>query len=175
MLAIILPTKSVFAQETVVEPEVTYTLTTERLSASDLMAATEPVYIAIKNVSATNNYYYVGNTGAVPYSKPEFSDDAVFVWEPMVAGVAGTAYVLKKLDGTVMTSTSPTTFSADSGAGAVFAATNPTVANGEFNGDSDSHTADNIVATWRNLLNQPAARLVAFALHNQTACAPYGE
>ncbi len=138
MLAIILPTKSVFAQETVVEPEVTYTLTTERLSASDLMAATEPVYIAIKNLSATNNYYFVGNTGGVPYSKPEFSDDAVFVWEPMVAGVAGAAYVLKKLDGTVMTSTSPTTFSADSGAGAVFVATNPTVANGGFNGDADS-------------------------------------
>ena len=118
------------------EANVVYSLTETRLTSSDLMSKTEPTLIAIKNLSKTNNYWFVGNTGAAPYSAAEFSEDAVFVWEPVVEGVAG-VYCLKKLDGTYMTSASPTTFSAESGAAAPFTTTNPTTGNG-FNGDGDS-------------------------------------
>ena len=114
-----------------------YSLTETRLSSSELNSKTEPTLIAIKNLSKTNNYWFVGNTGAAPYSAAEFSEDAVFVWEPVVEGVAG-VYCLKKLDGTYMTSASPTTFSAENGSGAAFTTTNPTVANGQFNGDADT-------------------------------------
>ncbi len=119
-----------------------YELTETRLTSSDLNSKTEPTLIAIKNLSATNNYWFVGNTGAAPYSAATFSDDAVFVWEPLVPGVPGVAYCLKKLDGTYMTTTSPATFSADSGAAAPFTTTNPTIANGGFNGDSDTQYDD---------------------------------
>ncbi len=129
-------------QEKVVLPEekeYTYTLTETRLSASDLMAKTEPVYIAIKNLSYTNSYYFVGNTGAAPYSQAEFSEDAVFVWEPMVAG---TLYKLKKLDGTYMSGATPTTFSSDPSAAGIFAAINPTTANGLLSRDSEGDNVD---------------------------------
>lgn len=115
-----------------------YEPTETRLTSSDLNSKTKPTLIAIKNLSATNNYWFVGNTGAAPYSAAEFSDDAVFVWEPVAPGVPGVAYCLKKLDGTYMTTTSPATFSAESGAAALFTTANPTVANGGFNGDGDS-------------------------------------
>ena len=73
-----------------------YELTETRLTSSDLNSKTEPTLIAIKNLSATNNYWFVGNTGAAPYSAAEFSEDAVFVWEPVVPGVPGAAYCLKR-------------------------------------------------------------------------------
>ena len=101
------------------EAKVVYSLTETRLTSSELNSKTEPTLIAIKNLSKTNNYWFVGNTGAVPYSAAEFSEDAVFVWEPVVEGVSG-MYCLKKLDGTYMTSASPTTFSSENGSGAIF-------------------------------------------------------
>ena len=118
-----------------------YRLTETRLSSSELNSKTEPTLIAIKNLSKTNNYWFVGNTGAAPYSAAEFSNEAVFVWEPVVEGVPGVAYTLKKLDGTCMTSTSPTTFSADGAAAAPFVTTNPTTSgsgDAYFNGDADT-------------------------------------
>ena len=128
--------------EAVVEPEqpgggvvYSYTLSDTRLTAAELMAATEPVYIAIKNLSNTNPYYFVGNTGAVPYSQPDFDENAVFVWEPTIEGVAGVAYSLRKLDGTYMSSTNAAVYS-EKGSAALLAATNPTQANGGFNGDT---------------------------------------
>ena len=107
-----------------------------RISSEELNAKTAPTLIAIKNLSATNNYYFVGNTGAAPYSKAEFSNDAVFVWQPVTEGVAG-SYYLMKLDGTYMQATSPKDFGTVDGA-AVFTTTNPTTDNGEFSGDGDS-------------------------------------
>ena len=117
----------------------TYTcnLTDTKITSAELNAKTEATYIAIKNVSRTNSYYFVGNTGAAPYSKAEFSQDAVFVWEP--AGETGKFY-LKKLDGTYMQASSPKDFGTVANA-AVFTTTNPTSKGSgatKFNGDGDS-------------------------------------
>lgn len=116
----------------------TYRLTETKMTSAELNAKTEATYIAIKNVSRTNSYYFVGNTGAAPYSKEAFSQDAVFVWEP-VAGETGKFY-LKKLDGTYMQAFSPKDFGTVANA-AVFTTTNPTSKGSgatKFNGDGDS-------------------------------------
>ena len=118
--------------EEVVEQEVPF-LT--QVTASDLMAKTEATNIAIKNLSYTNNRWFVGNTGAAPYSAEDFTNDAIFVWEPVQAGVAG-SYYLKKGD-TYMQTTSPKDFGTVDNA-AVFTAVAPGT-NGTFNGDGDSN------------------------------------
>lgn len=115
-----------------------YQVTDTKYTSTDLNAKTEATYIAIKNLSATNHYYFVGNTGAVPYSKADFSNDAVFIWEP-VAGETGKFY-LKKLNGTYMQATSPKDFGTIENA-AQFTTTNPTSTGSnstKFNGDGDS-------------------------------------
>ena len=115
-----------------------YQVTDTRYTSAELNAKTEATYIAIKNLSATNHYYFVGNTGATPYSKADFSNDAVFIWEP-VAGEAGKFY-LKKLDGSYMQTSSPKDFGTIENA-ATFTTTNPTsTGSGStyFNGDGDS-------------------------------------
>ena len=117
-----------------------YSLTETRITSAELNAKSEPVYIAIKNLSATNSYYYVGNTGAVPYSRADFSAEAVFVWEP-VADENGMFY-LKKLDGSYMQTSSPKDFGSIDNA-ARFTTTNPTSAGSGaayFNGDGDSQS-----------------------------------
>ena len=106
-----------------------------QVTASDLMAKTEATNIAIKNLSYTNNRWFVGNTGAAPYSAEDFTNDAIFVWEPVQAGVAG-SYYLKKGD-TYMQTTSPKDFGTVDNA-AVFTAVAPGT-NGTFNGDGDSN------------------------------------
>lgn len=111
-----------------------------QVTASDLMAKTEPTYIAIKNLSYTNNRWFVGNTGELPYSEEEFTNDAIFVWEPVNAGQAG-SYYLKKLDGTYMQASAPKDFGTIDNA-AKFIATNPTSQGSgstNFNGDGDSN------------------------------------
>ena len=115
-----------------------YQVTDTKYTSADLNAKTEATYIAIKNLSATNHYYFVGNTGAAPYSKADFSNDAVFIWEP-VAGETGKFY-LKKLNGTYMQATSPKDFGTIENA-AQFTTTNPTSTGSSstlFNGDGDS-------------------------------------
>ena len=119
--------------EEVVEPEVQF-LT--QVTAGDLMAKTEATNIAIKNLSYTNNRWFVGNTGTAPYSAEDFTNDAIFVWEPVNAGQAG-SYYLRKLDGTYMQATSPKDFGTVDNA-AVFTAVAPGT-NGTFNGDGDSN------------------------------------
>ena len=106
-----------------------------QVTASDLMAKTKATNIAIKNLSYTNNRWFVGNTGAAPYSAEEFTNDAIFIWEPVQAGVAG-SYYLKKGD-TYMQATSPKDFGTVDNA-AVFTAVAPGT-NGTFNGDGDSN------------------------------------
>ncbi|MBO7239502.1 MAG: hypothetical protein J6V23_03365, partial [Bacteroidaceae bacterium] len=138
-----------------------YEPTETRLTSSDLNSKTEPTLIAIKNLSATNNYWFVGNTGAAPYSAAEFSDVTVFVWQPVNEGEAG-SYYLMKLDGTYMQATSPKDFGTADNA-AVFTTTNPTTDNGEFNGDGDSMSYiddqallvrfTNAAGTWINVQN----------------------
>ena len=110
-----------------------------QVTASDLMNRTAPTIIAIKNLSYTNNRWFVGNTGAVPYSAEEFTNDAIFVWEPVNAGQAG-SYYLKKGD-TYMQTSSPKDFGSVENA-AKFTATNPTSQGSgstNFNGDGDSN------------------------------------
>ena len=103
--------------------------TFSQVSASDLMAKTEPTYIVIKNLSRTNNNWF---TGAV--SSAEITESTIFVWEPNGEG----KFRLKKLDGTYMkfggdgTSIS---FSTKQDA-ALFTANCPA---GSFNGDADSN------------------------------------
>ncbi len=113
-----------------------YSVTETKYTSSELNSKTEATYIAIKNLSATNNYYYVGNTGAAPYSKPDFSNDAVFIWEP----AGDNQFYLKKLDGTYMQASSPKDFGSVDNA-AKFITTNPTSTgtdSSNFNGDGDS-------------------------------------
>lgn len=133
----------VLGVEDMPEPETptTYQFKGANLTSSQLMAATAPMYIAIKNISATNNYWFVGNTGAAPYSKAAYEEAAIFVWEPVTEGVAG-SYYLKKLDGTYMQTSSPKDFGTIDNA-AQFTTTNPTSAGSgstKFNGDGDSQS-----------------------------------
>ena len=134
-----------------------------QVTAGDLMAKTEATNIAIKNLSYTNNRWFVGNTGAAPYSAEDFTNDAIFVWEPVQAGVAG-SYYLKKGD-TYMQATSPKDFGTVDNA-AVFTAVAPGT-NGTFNGDGDSNlyitgsTDANLVrfvkgSNWINIQNGAA-------------------
>ena len=139
-----------------------------QVTAGDLMAKTEATNIAIKNLSYTNNRWFVGNTGAAPYSEEEFTNDAIFVWEPVNAGQAG-SYYLRKLDGTYMQASSPKDFGTIDNA-AKFTATNPTSqgsSSTNFNGDGDSNiyitgsTDANIVRfvkgnNWINIQNGAA-------------------
>ena len=135
-----------------------------QVTASDLMAKTEATNIAIKNLSYTNNRWFVGNTGAVPYSAEELTENAIFVWEPVKEEQAG-SYYLKKLDGTYMQTSSPKDFGTIDNA-AVFTATAPGV-DGTFNGDGDSNlyitgsTDANLVrfvkgSNWINIQNGAA-------------------
>ena len=101
------------------------------------MTKTEPVYIAIKNLSYTNNRWFVGNTGATPYSEEEFTNDAVFVWEPVTEGTAG-SYRLKKLNGDYMQTSAPKDFGTVDAA-ATFTAIAPSGTAGTFNSDDDSN------------------------------------
>ena len=131
--------------EVPIETEVKPYLT--QITANDLMAKTEATNIAIKNLSYTNNRWFVGNTGATPYSEEEFTNNAIFVWEPVQAGVAG-SYYLKKGD-TYMQTSSPKDFGTIDNA-AVFTATAPGV-DGTFNGDGDGDS--NIYITGSNDAN----------------------
>ena len=118
-----------------------YVPTETKLTSAELNAKTEPTYVAIKNLSATNHYWFVGNTGAAPYSVANFSEQAVFVWEPVKEGQAG-SYYLKKLNGAYMQTSSPKDFGTVDNA-AVFTTTNPTSKGSgstKFNGDGDSQS-----------------------------------
>ena len=133
ILASMLLTMGVWAQIYVSEVSET------KITSAELNAKTEATYIAIKNLSRTNHYYYVGNTGAVPYSKADFSNDAVFIWEPTGDGAT---FYLKKLDGTYMQTASPKDFGTVDNA-AKFTTTNPTSTGSgstQFNGDNDSQS-----------------------------------
>ena len=122
--------------ETPEEPEIPAEVSyLTQVTAGDLMAKTEATNIAIKNLSYTNNRWFVANTGAAPYSAEDFTNDAIFVWEPVNEGQTG-SYYLKKGD-TYMQATSPKDFGTVDNA-AVFTAVAPGT-NGTFNGDSDSN------------------------------------
>ena len=116
--------------ETPEEPAVVpAAFTFAQVSASDLMAKTEPTYIVMKNLSRTNNNWF---TGAV--SSEQITESTIFVWEPAGEG----KFYLKKLDGTYMQNGGNDvniSFGAIETA-ALFTANCPA---GSFNGDADSN------------------------------------
>ena len=81
------------------EPEVAalYHLNGTKINAAGLMDVTEPTYIAIKGVAQGNHNYYNYQTGDTETSDIYFNQTAVFVWEPVETGTAG-SYYLRKLD-----------------------------------------------------------------------------
>ena len=100
-----------------------------QVTASDLMAKTEPTKIVMKNLSRTNNNWF---TGAV--SSEEITENTIFVWEPAGEG----KFRLKKLDGTYIQNGETDaiiSFGAIETA-ALFTANCPA---GSFNGDADSN------------------------------------
>ena len=122
---------------------VTYHLSGKNLTAGELMAKTEPTYIAIKGLAQGNNVYYNYITGATNTSQEINDQTNVFIWEPVTAGTAG-RYYLKKLNAGYMQTSAPGDFAASKENAAVFTAVKPTEvtsgANGseQFNRDGNS-------------------------------------
>ena len=127
------------------------------ITAVELMEATKPTYIAIKGLAIKNNEYWNYVSGEASTSTEYFKQNAIFVWEPVTDGVAG-SYYLRKIGNGYMQSSNPGTYAETTEGAAVFTAVKPVEvasgANGElqFNRDTNSTTlianaggADNIV------------------------------
>ena len=71
----------------IIETPIAYTFS--QVTASDLMAKTEPTYIVMKNLSRRNPDWYAGTSSSV-----ELTDVNIFVWEPTDGG-----FRLKNLEG----------------------------------------------------------------------------
>ena len=71
----------------IIETPIAYTFS--QVTASDLMAKTEPTYIVMKNLSRRNPDWYAGTSSSV-----ELTDANIFIWEP-TDGV----FRLKNLEG----------------------------------------------------------------------------
>ncbi len=83
------------------EPEPTfaksYTLT--QVTASDLMSKTTATRIAIRNVAFNNhNWLDIKNAANSDNSPAEYSEEVVFIWEPVTTGEAG-SYRIKDNNG----------------------------------------------------------------------------
>ena len=133
----------------VVEPEPTpvaafYHLSGKNLTATELMAKTEPTYIAIKGLAQGNNVYYNYTTNATNTSQELYDQTNVFIWEPVTAGTAG-SYYLKKLNAGYMQTSAPGDFADSKENAAVFTAVKPTEVtsgangSGQFNKDTNSN------------------------------------
>ena len=105
------------------EPEVAalYHLNGTKINAAGLMDVTEPTYIAIKGVAQGNHNYYNYQTGDTETSDIYFNQTAVFVWEPVETGTAG-SYYLRKLDAGYMQNDAPGNFADTKENAAVFTA-----------------------------------------------------
>ena len=122
----------------------TYHLSGRNLTANELMAKTEPTYIAIKGLAQGNNVYYNYITGATNTSQALNDQTNVFVWEPVTAGTAGN-YYLRKLDAGYMQTSAPGDFAYSKETAVVFTAVKPTEVasgasgSGQFNRDANSN------------------------------------
>ena len=132
----------------VVEPEPTpvadfYHPGNKNLTATELMSVTKPTYIAIKGLANKNNEYWNYVSGDANTSTQYFNQNAIFVWEPVNNGVAG-SYYLKKLNSGYMQASNPGAYAETTEGAAVFTAVKPTeVASGangseQFNRDANS-------------------------------------
>ena len=131
------------------EPEPTpvadfYHLSGKNFTAAELMAKTEPTYIAIKGLAQGNNVYYNYVTNATNTSQELYDQTNIFVWEPVTAGTAG-SYYLRKLNAGYMQTSSPGDFADSKETAAVFTAVKPTEVasgangSGQFNRDTNSN------------------------------------
>ncbi len=131
--------------------------TLSQVTAGNLMEKTEPTYIAVKNISGTNNRWFAGTS-----NKEEFRNSNVLVWEPVVEGESG-SYYIRNTYGKYIQNTTPISFGTVTNA-AVFTAVNATSrgnGNAHFNGDSgNADTHANI-----NTANDP--NLVRFVTGTQ--------
>lgn len=115
----------------------------KNLTATELMSVTKPTYIAIKGLANKNNEYWNYVSGDANTSTQYFNQNAIFVWEPVNNGVAG-SYYLRKLNNGYMQASNPGAYSETTEGAAVFTAVKPTEvasgANGEgqFNRDANS-------------------------------------
>lgn len=130
------------------EPEPTpvadfYHLSGKNFTAAELMAKTEPTYIAIKGLAQGNNVYYNYVTNATNTSQELYDQTNIFVWEPVTAGTSG-SYYLRKLNAGYMQTSSPGDFADSKETAAVFTAVKPTEVasgangSGQFNRDANS-------------------------------------
>ena len=130
------------------EPEPTpvadfYHLSGKNFSAAELMAKTEPTYIAIKGLANKNNEYWNYVSGDENTSTQYFNQNAIFVWEPVNNGVAG-SYYLRKLNSGYMQASNPGAYAETTEGAAVFTAVKPTEVasgangSGQFNRDANS-------------------------------------
>ena len=144
------------------------------ITAAELMEATKPTYIAIKGLAKKNNEYWNYVSGESTTSTEYFKQNAIFVWEPVTDGVAG-SYYLRKIGNGYMQSSNPGTYAETTEDAAVFTAVKPVeVASGadgelQFNSDTQSTTlianaggADNIVrfvtdGKWLNIGDRETA------------------
>ena len=115
----------------------------KNLTATELMSVTKPTYIAIKGLANKNNEYWNYVSGDANTSTQYFNQNAIFVWEPVNNGVAG-SYYLRKLNNGYMQASNPGAYAETTEGAAVFTAVKPTeVASGangseQFNRDANS-------------------------------------
>ena len=103
------------------EPVTLYHLNGAKINATELMAVTEPTYIAIKGVAQGNHDYYNYVSGAENTSVQYYDQSNIFVWEPVTAGTEG-SYYLRKLDAGYMQNDVPGNFADTKENAAVFTA-----------------------------------------------------
>ena len=113
----------------------------KNLTAEELMARTQPTYIAIKGLAISNHDYWNYASGEVYTSTEYFKQNAIFVWEPVTNGEG---YYLRKIGNGYMQASNPGTYAETTEGAAVFRAVKPiektSGANGEeqFNRDANS-------------------------------------
>lgn len=113
----------------------------KNLTAGELMAKTQPTYIAIKGLAIKNHEYWNYVSGEANTSTEYFKQNAIFVWEPVTNGEG---YYLRKIGNGYMQASNPGTYAETTEGAAVFTAVKPVEvtsgANGEgqFNRDANS-------------------------------------
>ena len=115
----------------------------KNLTAEELMAKTQPTYIAIKGLANSNHVYWNYVSGEANTSTEYFKQNAIFVWEPVTNGEKG-SYYLRKIGNGYMQASNPGTYAETTEGAAVFTAVKPeevaSGANGkeQFNRDTNS-------------------------------------
>ena len=115
----------------------------KNLTAEELMAKTQPTYIAIKGLAIKNHEYWNYVSGEANTSTEYFKQNAIFVWEPVTNGIAE-SYYLRKIGNGYMQASNPGTYAETTEDAAVFTAVKPVEVTsgangvGYFNHDANS-------------------------------------